>query len=623
MTNVRLASLATMLPFLVAVTLTVSAPLALAADWRNLNNGLRIPSESGYADQPYIVVTRDGNWLCVLTTGKGREGQPGQHVVSTISTDKGRTWSPLVDIEPADGPEASWVIPLVIPSGRVYAFYDYNGDNVHTLGAKKNIRADMLGWYVFKYSDDNGRTWSKERYRLPVRVTACDRANDWQGAVQIFWGIDKPKIIGDSVYFAFTKLGKYILDNGEGWLFRSDNILTERDPAKIRWEMLPQGDHGIRAPEFGSVQEEHNMVPLSGGSLYCVYRTTTGRPCHSYSRDGGRTWSVPEYMTYTPGGKKIKNPRACPKLWRTSNGKYLFWFHNNGSQGFNQGDAAGSRNVAWLAGGIEKDGLMYWSQPEIVLYAPNYLQGPSYPDLIEQDGRFWISETQKTVARVHEIDRSLIEGLWSQSDNRTVAKDGLVLEANGRDLQSGKFNMPPLPDLAAGGGFTVELSAVFRDLSPGQAILESRGKDGKGFSLAADTSETVRFEFSDGKTRAAWNSDPGLLASRSRMLRNASAHHVVVIVDGGPKVIMFVIDGVLCDGGDDPNRKYGWGRFHQTFYTSAQSDEIKKQGEEIGIVSDGTAVAAINPQAADIQLLRIYARALRVSEAVANSRANR
>ncbi len=38
----------------------------------------------------------------------------------------------------------------------------------------------------------------------------------------------------------------------------------------------------------------------------------------------------------------------------------------------------------------------------------------SYPDLIEQDGRYWITETQKTVARVHSVDPELLEGLWKQ-----------------------------------------------------------------------------------------------------------------------------------------------------------------------------------------------------------------
>ncbi|HHW00443.1 MAG TPA: hypothetical protein GXX36_12920 [Clostridiaceae bacterium] len=42
----------------------------LQKDWRNIANGYEIPRE-GYCDQPYVVITDDGNWLCVLTTGKG------------------------------------------------------------------------------------------------------------------------------------------------------------------------------------------------------------------------------------------------------------------------------------------------------------------------------------------------------------------------------------------------------------------------------------------------------------------------------------------------------------------------------------------------------------------------
>src|SRR5690606_24560381 len=139
-------------------------------------------------------------------------------------------------------------MPLITPSGRVYVFYDYNGDRVDTLGDRKGIRADMLGWYVYKYSDDHGRTWSKERYRLPVRVTSYDVENDFGGKVQILWGIGKPIIAGDYVMFGFSKIGKYLIDLSEGWFFRSDNILTESDPAKIEWQMLPEGDVGLRSP---------------------------------------------------------------------------------------------------------------------------------------------------------------------------------------------------------------------------------------------------------------------------------------------------------------------------------------------------------------------------------------
>ncbi len=84
----------------------------------DFRTGWEILSEC-YCDQPYVVKLGDGSWLCVMTTGKGREGQQGQHVVSTRSLDRGRTWTPLVDVEPADGPEASWAVPLTLSEAGV------------------------------------------------------------------------------------------------------------------------------------------------------------------------------------------------------------------------------------------------------------------------------------------------------------------------------------------------------------------------------------------------------------------------------------------------------------------------------------------------------------------------
>ncbi|MCA9437483.1 MAG: exo-alpha-sialidase, partial [Candidatus Omnitrophica bacterium] len=110
--------------FLIGISTT-----ATAADWRNIHNGSEIPTES-YADQPYVVKTDDGAWLCVVTTGSGHEGQSGQHVVSMRSVDLGKTWSEPVAIEPATGPEASYAVLLKAPSGRIYVFYNHNTDNL-------------------------------------------------------------------------------------------------------------------------------------------------------------------------------------------------------------------------------------------------------------------------------------------------------------------------------------------------------------------------------------------------------------------------------------------------------------------------------------------------------------
>ena len=56
------------------------------------------------------------------------------------------------------------------------------------------------------------------------------------------------------------------------------------------------------------------------------------------SLDNGKTWSKPELMNYATG-LPLRNPRACPRLWKCENGKYLLWYHNNGERGFKHRNA--------------------------------------------------------------------------------------------------------------------------------------------------------------------------------------------------------------------------------------------------------------------------------------------
>lgn len=561
-----------------------------AADPRNILNGRHIPGES-YVDQPYMVVASNGAWVCTLTTGRGLEGQSGQHVVSTFSKDQGKTWSEPVDIEPASGPEASWATPLITPSGRIYVFYTYNGDNVVTLpNSDKRVRSDTHGWYVFRYSDDDGATWSAQRFRIPIRVTDVDRGNPWHGEVCHFWGIDKPKIKEGKVYFAFTKLGKFFMQEGEGWVVEASNILTERDPDKLVFRLLPDGEKGIRNPALGSVQEEFNLVPLAKSDLFCVFRLETGTPGQSYSRDNGVTWSLPGPMTYGPGARPLKTPRACPKLFMTSEGKYLFWFHNFGGRSW------AGRNPAFLSGGILKeDGFIHWSEPELALFDPNPAIRMSYPDLIEQDGRFWLTETQKTVARVHAVDRSLLDGLWRQAEVRTVCTNGLVMEK----LDAGGAVSHPAAPRSFGelsrGGLTVGLWARTETDAAGQTLFSTMSKDGQGVRVM--TSDIAgqpvwAIELCDGSRTAMWQTDPGMVSA-------GSLHHVVFICDFSAAVVMVVADGVFCDGGKV--RQYGWGRLPP----------------DMGDVR-GAYQAEL---AGCVKAARLYNRPLRTTEAIGNFRA--
>ena len=600
-------------------------------DPRNITTGAEIPTEH-YSDQPYIVKTDDGAWLCVLTTGIGVEGEPGQHVVTLRSTDHGHSWAPPVDVEPANGPESSYAVLLKVPGGRVYCFYNHNSDNLRAVIADDPPfagglckRVDSLGHFVFTYSDDHGRTWSTQRYPIPVRAMDIDYANPYHGRVRFFWNVGKPFVHAGAAYVSLHKVGGFgrgFFTRSEGVLLKSANLTVEPDPRNITWETLPDGDAGLRTPPGGGpIAEEQSYSVLSDGSFFCVYRSIDGHPVCSYSRDHGHTWTTPQYMRYADG-HLMKHPRAANFAWKCANGKYLYWFHNHGGRftraAYDSGDAGApyqDRNPVWLCGGIEADGpggkIIQWSQPEIVLYDDDPYIRMSYPDLVEDGGCYFLIETQKNMARVHQVDTSLIKGLWQQFDQSVIATDGLLLsQSSGTTSLPAEVALPTLPTLCASDagradygrqdlrqGFTVELWCSLCSLGARQVLLDNRTPAGKGWCVQTTAHGCLEIVLNDGRTENRWACDPGLL-------RSDAPHHVVIVVDGGPKIISFIVDGRLCDGGD--HRPFGWGRFSPHLRDVNGLPRLRLATQ----LNDGKLYA-----------LRVYQRALRTSEAIANGRA--
>jgi hypothetical protein len=578
-------------------------------DSRNIVTGHVIPTQN-YADQPYVVVLPDESWLCVLTTGAGREGQPGQHVVALRSFNQGKSWETPVPIEPADGPEASWVVPLLVPNlggklGRVYAFYVYNGDNRRTVifdSGKELVRVDTLGHYVFRYSDDGGATWSEQRTEIPVREFDIDRENPYKGETRFFWSVCKPLTVGNRVYLAVHKVGRFgdgFMARSEGAFLASDNILHESDPTKVLWETLPDGDIGLR-PVEKAVADEQNITALSDGTLFCTYRTVEGHPCHAYSRDGGHSWTPPAHMIYGPGQRKVKHPRAANFVRRFSNCKFLYWFHNHGLQWYE------GRNPAWLIGGEEittpEGQMIQWSQPEIALYDDGIGTRMSYPDFIEQNGQFFLTETQKSIARSHQVAPELLDALWNSKNQTEVSQNGLAAQRSG----AGTLEMPTLPQLwRERGGFSIDFKVLFENLTPHQMIFDSRNERGHGITIMLTDRGTLKLTLcsnfdtasgDNGSGESSWECDPGLITA-------GKWHSVTAIVDAGPKVILWVIDGQLNDGGSE--RPFGWGYFYPHLNDLNAAPTAQVAPSLRGEISE----------------LRVYNRALYVNEAAANHRA--
>ncbi len=598
-------------PITYCLILFFSIPLAAFSDWRDIRNGHVIPTKT-YADQPYIVKTDDGAWLCIVTTGAGREGQPGQHVVTLRSTDYGETWSEPVALEPPDGPEASYAVMLKAPSGRMFAFYNHNTDNrreVKTVDGGAITRVDSLGYFVFKTSDDHGRSWSNQRYTIPVREMAIDRENVYQGAVRFFWNVGKPFVHNGAAYVSLHKVGGFgpgFFTRNEGVLLKSGNLLTIESPRDATWQTLPDGDVGLRTPPGGGpISAEQSYVVLSDGSFYCVYRSVDGHPVFTYSRDGGRTWDKPQYKRYADG-RLIKHPRAANFVWKWNNGKFLYWFHNHGGRTYDD------RNPAWLCAGEEIDSpegkVIRWSQPEILLYDDDPYIRMSYPDFVEDDGRFFFTETQKNIARVHEVPKSFLETLWAQFDIKSISTDGLIAEWNSTS-QTQSLTIPPLPPFLMRdpsrpdhgakqrrNGFTLDLWLKFESLNSGQLILDSRDDEGKGLAVVTAEDQTLELVMSDGRTQNRWRCDRG-------MIQTDQLHHIGMIVDGGPNIITFIIDGKVNDGA--AHRPFGWGRF---------SPNLRHV--------NGSKTLLIAPNMdGQIKSLHVYKRALMTTEMVGNYQA--
>ncbi len=581
-------------------------------DWRHISHGREIPTEN-YSDQPFLTHTDDGAWVCTLTTGPGDEGVSGQHVVALRSEDQGRTWSEPVDVEPSAGPEASYAVITKVPSGRLYVFYNHNSDNQRAVKADNPPyedglckRVDSIGSYVFKYSDDHGRTWSADRYPIDVREFAIDRNNADGGKVRYFWNVGRPIHHNGAVYCSLHKVGGFgegFFTSSEGVLLRSENILTESDPAKITWKTLPDGDHGISVPEGGGpIAEEHSYCVMSDGSFHVVFRTVDGYPACAYSRDEGRTWAPSQYQKFADG-RVMKHPRAANFAWRLENGKYLYWFHNHGGTWYED------RNPVWLCGGVEVDTpdgkVIEWSQPEIFLYLDDTYVRMSYPDLIEDHGEIWITETDKDKARAHIVPPEFAAALWNRTPATEIVKQNLILEVDGATPLPNSIAAPTLPEFTARDvslayqgmkllrtGFSIDFTCQLDSLDAGRMLLDTRTSTGQGLAFIITDRGTIEIILNDGRTENRWDCDAGTISAGQK-------HHITAIIDGGPHVISFVVDGKLCDGGE--HRQYGWGRFTKDLRDAHGSDTLN-----------------IGP---GITSLRIYDRALLTAEAIANHQA--
>jgi hypothetical protein len=493
------------------------------ADWRNISTGLPIwPPASlrateTYQDQPQVQVLADGTWFVVWTHGVGTsEGAPNI-VLSARSTNRGRSWSAPVDVEPLAGnyskaqpsSSASWANPLLIGS-RLYVFYTYNCWNTGlggNAGVIANLShdaggsdANLLGCWYYKVSTDGGRSFPSARHNYTAAVAAdmrftIDRENAFQtgtckdqpcprGVIE-GWSTGKPLLASNGdVFMQFTKIGGAGNAESQSFFLRSRNLLPATEPSAVKFELLPKaGATGLKAI-CGHVSQEGNLIEMAAmaGRYYAVARSLCGYITAWQTADHGETWTPPGYAEYDRSGaqppaiygKGLRHPDGplCPRHLELAGGverRYLMLYYNTGWQDdTNPADSKG-RTTYWLtAGRVINVSTVVWSQPEIVFYSlhTGVSRSVDYPDFIQQDGELYVSETDKHTTRTNHVPREFWAQLLQQSEVSHVVRDGsLIAEWN----SSSAGRVVSLADSAWGEPIAGECKILWKPCSSGNA----------------------------------------------------------------------------------------------------------------------------------------------------------
>ena len=333
-------------------------------------------------------------------------------------------------------------------------------------------------------------------------------------------------------------------------------------------------------------------------------------------------------------GAVLRNPRGPVTLKRLAAyaGRYLLLFYNNGDPGFT------SRNPYWIAAGVEDAALgeVVFSQPEIALfYAPDPAARPGYPDLVEDAAAaaratpacptpsqrgcaVFITETNKTHARLHGLPPDFLDLLMRQDSLSAPAAAGLAL-AFGPAARGRAFATPALPAFApqpaAAAGLSLEVwLGALGAAAGGQALLDARGANGTGLRVGVVAEATpggagaltLELALRDSRgTNATFRLDANCAFLMNEAAQGpAQRAHVVLTLDASAHIALAVVEGLLCSGAAQDERGWQWLPLALGDFAGAAGSFVWG-GDFGGALLGG----------------RWYARALAVSEAIGNSRA--
>ncbi|RBP36607.1 BNR repeat protein [Roseimicrobium gellanilyticum] len=301
-----------------------------------------------------IIVLKDGTLLAAWSDFYGgSEDNAAARISAAKSTDGGRTWGPRYTLQENSGQTNVMSVSFVrsSTSGDLLLFY-----------LRKNSLTDLK--VFMRRSTDNGATFGE-----PVLITPEEGYHVMNNArvIQLTSGRLLAPIATTSKVWTkndnFRTLVYFSDDDGRTWK-RSATLLS--------------------APKRGAM--EPGLIELKDGSVMQIIRTQTGKIWHSYSRDGGETWSEA-----TPWS--IESPESPASLVRLpGTGDWLLVWNPNvewkDPEKTVLGANHGGRRTP-LVGAISKDEGKTWSTPRAIETDPTITY--AYTSITPQGDRVLLS----------------------------------------------------------------------------------------------------------------------------------------------------------------------------------------------------------------------------------------
>ena len=372
------------------------------------------------------VFLNDGAWFTTWSQGS-YEHAPDEGIVASISRDLGQTWTPPRRICGSTVEERiAYGVPFVVPgSGRIYLFY-FAGWQREGWSGPEYDSGNL--WFIL--SDDGGETWSERRkVELPDRDISIftGRFHGWVNHPPQLMPSGEVLLPVSMCLQTWPKRRRaWMILAAEASLVRCDNLLSEPDPDRLKFTLLPPGPRGIRAdvrkhwdnPALGRLLtmfdgvpyetafncQELTVVPLSDGRWCGVGRTFLGSPGYTVSQDRGQTWTAVEPLRYAPDGPAIEHPMTMCPIAKTGDGRVVLLFTNNdgsrrGAKHVWDGDGH-TRNPQWFAVGRELPGEtrnagLVFGEPRVLCEVDdsgetNLKTGISMPQFFEREGRCFV-----------------------------------------------------------------------------------------------------------------------------------------------------------------------------------------------------------------------------------------